>query len=447
MSFIREVKDQLVHDLAPTTSKLAMANYGGRVAGPTGAVAGYLSGVMASQVDQVATLVQDLMTTRGKQKPALPPSEPQPNFVPKPRATIRNKMPKKSKNKVLAIMDKLDKIVTQPATRSKVTRTQPAIINNNGRVIISHREYFGDLVPSASSNFAFANSYLLDPAENYTFPWLSTIAINYEKFKIRKLEFEYIPEVSTATNGSVLLAFDRNSTRPVPTSKQQMLEISDCMRGPAWNTAKMSVKCDNTEYWINPFASFPQGVASNPVVTDLHTQSAGVFMTATSSVTATITGELWISYVIELIAPSQLLPPPIVERIGITSSGATTPFDQVSNPGVLTVYGTNLVTFPTSTTMTYQYSGPFIMTVTCATSAAATPTLAISPTVTIKLLASGSGTGGFSYSWAVNNGIVGNTYTFTFGFTSLSASSAFPLKIYISGYDWAAPGPLAGTQP
>jgi hypothetical protein len=150
----------------------------------------------------------------------------------------------------------------------------------------------------------------VNPGQVQTFPWLSTIAKNFEKYCFEKLEFYYKREVSEfASNGQtgkVIYSFDTDASDPIPFGKQEM-EATDPHEDalPSENfrlpvPAKMLLPLLSDAHFVRPGAL--------PANTDLKTYDVGALNVATQGTAAnTATGELHVRYRVRLMIP--VIPP------------------------------------------------------------------------------------------------------------------------------------------
>lgn len=78
------------------------------------------------------------------------------------------------------------------------------------------------------------DGFILNPGLSTSFPWLSALANNYQKFKWRYLRFFYSSAVSTATAGSsfINLAYDYLDT--FPSTLNQVASSDTSSIGPVW---------------------------------------------------------------------------------------------------------------------------------------------------------------------------------------------------------------------
>lgn len=98
--------------------------------------------------------------------------------------------------------------------------------DGNGNVMPRRREYLGDVVsPGSAFN---ATTYVINPENPSTFPWLSAMALLYEQYRIHGMVFEFKTTSATAIGslntalGSVMLATQYNVLEKPFISKLQM---------------------------------------------------------------------------------------------------------------------------------------------------------------------------------------------------------------------------------
>lgn len=186
--------------------------------------------------------------------------------------------------------------------------------------VVCHREYLGDVL----STDAFVNTvYRLNPAEDRTFPWLSSIAQSYQEYKFHGLIFEFRPLITdfitAGSPGFVIMATNYNAAAPVFTDKYEM-ENSEFAASckPTLNLVH-GVECAPSQ------TSLPlKYVRSDVPATEKQNYDLGNFQLATNNpnlANGTILGELWVSYCVEFFKP--VLPKTIGGLIGQAVSGRT----------------------------------------------------------------------------------------------------------------------------
>ena len=177
-------------------------------------------------------------------------------------------------------------------------------------VIISHREYLGDLV-SQGTGFYNTSVFPIQPGSSSTFPWLSTVASSFEMYEIIGCVFEFkstSSEFSSVTGGalgSIILATDYNSSDNNFTSKQAMENAQFTVSAKPSESVIHPVECDPKVNAVGKILYIRTGPV--PANQDLKLYDMGRFQIATSGVQAsagTVLGEIWCSYKIKLYKPT-----------------------------------------------------------------------------------------------------------------------------------------------
>lgn len=117
-------------------------------------------------------------------------------------------------------------------SRAVGTGRIPRINSNGGVTHIDHTEYFYS-VASTAADYAVV-SYPLNPGVAAIFPWLSTIAQRYEKYRFRQLSFDYHTRAATSQVGTVGMVFDFDALDPAPSSQMQALTYQDKVADSPW---------------------------------------------------------------------------------------------------------------------------------------------------------------------------------------------------------------------
>lgn len=186
----------------------------------------------------------------------------------------------------------------------------PQVANRGGAksVRIRHREYIQDVFSTA----AFANlPFAINPSNINAFPWLSTIARNFQEYRFHGLVFEFISTSADALNstntalGTVILSTNYNAADAAYVNKQQAENSEFTVSSRPSRSLIHGVECDplvtvnQGHLYISPLSN---GLA--PAGEDVKTYNLGLFqfMTQGSQAAADI-GELWVSYDLELMKP------------------------------------------------------------------------------------------------------------------------------------------------
>jgi len=298
-------------------------------------------------------------------------------------------------------------------TSMKTSGSIPMMHKQGQSVIVRHKEYITDVIAGTGTPTAFNvfNTYPLNPGMASTFPWLSTIAQQFQEYTARGIVFHYIStsgESVASTNtalGSVMCATQYRATAPAFTNKQVMLNEYFSSDGKPSESFCHPIECDPKE---NPYNV--QYVRSGAVSSseDLKTYDLGEFSIATEGVPSAGVniGELWVSYEIELRKP-------IVT--GLTDQNGLAAHYTSANPSSTNVLGSSRtkvidtigLTFPTNTTVAFPMGsvGTYMVQLWYqASSALSTPSVALTNCTSVGAFSGGNGNEFFSYTSAVGQG-------------------------------------------
>jgi len=198
--------------------------------------------------------------------------------------------------------------VTQNSLVSKASSGIPVMHSSNMSTMIRHREYIGDVTSSSTPGAFNIASYPINPGLSQSFPWLSTVAQQYQEYTFKGLVYEFVStsgESVASTNpglGSVILATQYRSTALPFTSKIGMLNEYYATDGKPSACIPHAIECDPKE---NPFQI--QYIRNVALITgeDEKMYDLGTFNIATSGLlgASVVCGELWCSYEVELKKP------------------------------------------------------------------------------------------------------------------------------------------------
>ena len=161
---------------------------------------------------------------------------------------------------------------------------------------VKHEEYIADI--NGSIDFS-VKKYRVNAADIFCFPWLSSLAPNFEKYRFQKLEFKLKPQAPSTKPGVVMLAFDYDPTDPAPASKAAMMQYDDATRVNTWSEVSMGFKPVGEKYTAT-------SASVDPSQQRLEDAASLFVATQAQDDTAAVT-ELWVSYVVELITPQARL--------------------------------------------------------------------------------------------------------------------------------------------
>ena len=227
--------------------------------------------------------------------------------------------------------------------------------------VVCHREYLGDILGTA----AFTNrQYPLNPGMAQTFPWLSTVAENYQEYKFHGLVFEFRSLITDFVTGGapgvVVMSTNYNADAPVYTTKQQMENAEFAVSTKPTINLMHGVECADGQTIL------PQRYVRDsppPSGQDLRLYDLGLFQMATASNPIQDLGELWVSYCVEFFKPVQATStsiPGIGKHLGRNGVTASAPygFTSVTSTGdaavVISGAGDNLTILNAAPNVVYK---------------------------------------------------------------------------------------------
>jgi hypothetical protein len=168
--------------------------------------------------------------------------------------------------------------------------------------IVSHREYLGDIFGTAGFN---NTSYPLNPGVATTFPWLSSIAQNYQQYKFHGVMFEFksliTDFVTSGAPGVVVMATNYNSDVPIYNTKQEMESSEYAVSVKPTCDLMHGVECATNQTVLSELYIRSGSV---PTGQDLRLYDLGNFQFATQANPVQDLGELWVTYIVEFFKPT-----------------------------------------------------------------------------------------------------------------------------------------------
>jgi hypothetical protein len=164
---------------------------------------------------------------------------------------------------------------------------------------IVHREQVGQVAGTA--NFTIANEFSVNPGIAASFPWLSTQAVGWEKYRFNSLRMCFYTRSSTSNMGSLLIGADYNALDNAPETSQILSAYHGTQEDAPWKDMcfVFDQKILNTDRFIRN-GTVPTGA-------DLKTYDIATLYVATEIASpATTWGKVWFEYDVTLI--NQQLP-------------------------------------------------------------------------------------------------------------------------------------------
>jgi len=167
--------------------------------------------------------------------------------------------------------------------------------------IVCHREYLGDILGTSGFNNI---TYPLNPGMSQTFPWLSTIAQNYQEYKFHGLIFEFRPLitdfVTSGAPGVMVMATNYNADLAPYSSRVAMENSEYAVSVKPTKDLIHGIECGLGQTVLPQLYIRTGSVATGQ---DLRLYDLGLTQIATQSNPIQDLGELWVSYCVEFFKP------------------------------------------------------------------------------------------------------------------------------------------------
>jgi len=177
-------------------------------------------------------------------------------------------------------------------TGSRLVKNSP-----KNEVRMSRREYITDITPQSGwSVFKLA----INPGDSSSFPWLSGVARNFEKYVINRLSIQYKTGQSSIIPGKIQMGPDFDPSDPSPNTKKELLTYTLACDGPVWQNFQLDIP---KGYLMNQRKYYVRSLGQE--VNDLKLYDAcNVFIGSDANSTElSYLGEIWIDYDITLYEP------------------------------------------------------------------------------------------------------------------------------------------------
>jgi len=189
----------------------------------------------------------------------------------------------------------------------------PAIMansgNGTGNTIITHREYVGELTTGAlaagSTGFVLTK-YTINPGNRALFPWLASIALNYQFYRVCGMILELKSESSSyaaqLSMGTMFMATNYNSLDDAPSDKFELLNMEFSTSGRPCDDQIHLIECAHpetvqTKLYVTGDSNYKGGDARLYNLGDVYIGTFGC-PNANQKV-----AEIWVTYQMELFRP------------------------------------------------------------------------------------------------------------------------------------------------
>ena len=229
--------------------------------------------------------------------------------------------------------------------------------------VVAHRDFLGDVITSGSANTFKLQSYVVNAGNRTTFPWLSTVAQNYEQYRLLGVVFMFkstsgdsVGSVNTSL-GTVILSTDYNVSSPNYKNKIEMENAEFAISAKASISQMHAIECDVSD---RPVSNYFVRTGALPTGQDPKWYDFCNFQIATTGFqgTSVNVGELWVTYAVEFLKPV------IPETFGGKIATATVVRNGCSfvtgwfGTATTSAKGSISASFPTGNSVSWDNAGP-----------------------------------------------------------------------------------------
>ncbi len=195
----------------------------------------------------------------------------------------------------------LASLVTQksaPASKGAriASANRPRMISSARGVVIQHKEMIGSLISSATTLTFAATGFIVNPGKPAGFPWLSTIASNFDKYRMRKLVVHLVSSQPTSVAGRIGVGIDYDSTDSLPGDRVDFFNLTHHAECAAWDSVRLEIPVLPDIKFVNSHTTSDSKLIDMGQVVVMSDQ-----IVATSATIA----DIIVEYHVELLEPQQ----------------------------------------------------------------------------------------------------------------------------------------------
>lgn len=220
-----------------------------------------------------------------------------------------------------------------PENRTVLAPDPPRFDQQKDGVVITHREYLGDIISSATPGAFKVQKFGLNPSDSATFPWMSQIAQpNFQQYKFEQMIFEFRTFSSDALNstntalGSVFSCINYDYNDPDVNSRAEVENTDWSNSTKPSNSMLIPVECDPKQTGLNQGLLYVINGNNVPAGADPKTYYMGKLFIGTVGLQGANVniGSLYVTYKLKLYKP--LMSRPLSNALITTfaRTGATT---------------------------------------------------------------------------------------------------------------------------
>jgi hypothetical protein len=137
-----------------------------------------------------------------------------------------------------------------------VRKQQPKLTRQKDGAILHGTDFLEPVEGLGVTDFGIGKSALLSPAY-FVGTFLGNLARSFEKYRWKRLRIRYVPKVSTATGGQIVLTSSKSVSEPVlnpnsGTFLQRAMAQGNATMGPLWMENYIDIDCEDEWKLVDP---------------------------------------------------------------------------------------------------------------------------------------------------------------------------------------------------
>jgi len=234
-----------------------------------------------------------------------------------------------------------------PKSYSNKVQVKKPRVGKNGSIAVSHAEFLTDLNLPANENFGltFFNVYKIriNPGLPKVFPWCSSLARNFEEYKVSNLKIHFVSDCSTSTFGTIMMTASYDPSLPSPSSLKDFSNLEGCVSDNVYKSLTFTVNkkgMNSQEHYYVRSTKANTNIKNE----DIKLLDCCVVYVGLSNVAGTDTGllsigQIWLEYDLVLLRPhSDISLQQVVNSSSFTIFGpgtvSTVPFSTYLSNGI-----------------------------------------------------------------------------------------------------------------
>lgn len=210
-----------------------------------------------------------------------------------------------SKQAKSALSTSMVRIKNAPVAVSKRINTQnkPVFGRSSRGVVMTHKELLGNLITSGTALAYNTKVYVINAGNSGTFPWLNTLASNFDKYRFTSLKFHLISNQPTTTGGRMGIGFDFDSTDVAPADRSEFFSLTRHAECSPWDSVTLLIPVDGKDRFVNSHTTTDSKLIDFGQVILMSSDVAN----AGTSLVSTNIADILVEYTVELLEPQQAI--------------------------------------------------------------------------------------------------------------------------------------------